>query len=447
MTPKIEGTIVDGYEPVRSLFEENFRRGREENAQLCVYVGKEKVVDLWGVRNPSSEEGKAYGPDKVQMIFSSTKSITAIAVACAVDKGWLSYDEKISKYWPEFGQNGKKNVTLAEVLRHEAGMAYLQRALTFEELSHDGIKANKVGKVLEEEKQHFPPEKLGSDRDYHACTRGVIMNEVFRRVHPKGSTIGEFLREEVCGPLGIGNAFVIGATKEEAEANWAKLTGLSTASVLFQAMMPAKLRPNAVELGLPAILRLMSVVKKMGAREDEPNARPPFVAVMEGAGKAPMTMVEKIDCPDGRQTQMPSNGGGASARGMARLAAAMASKGQLDGVRVMSEETWGKFHENFTPKKDVGLFGTVTLMSQGGVNKFDVHEDDSQLSMPAKKDRVGFVGWSGFGGSVFQWDIERKIGFGYAPTRLNWYDFCNVKAGELQAKVRECVDKIAEKAE
>jgi len=50
------------------------------------------------------------------------------------------------------------------VLRHEAGLAFFSRSLAVDELSKEGIKANKVGKVIEEEKQHFPPERLGSIR-------------------------------------------------------------------------------------------------------------------------------------------------------------------------------------------------------------------------------------------------------------------------------------------
>ena len=39
-----------------------------------------------------------------------------------VDKGLLDYESKISKYWPEFGRNGKENITLKQLLKHEAGL-------------------------------------------------------------------------------------------------------------------------------------------------------------------------------------------------------------------------------------------------------------------------------------------------------------------------------------
>ena len=34
----------------------------------------------------------------------------------------MKYTEKISTYWPEFGQNGKENITVADLMRHEAGL-------------------------------------------------------------------------------------------------------------------------------------------------------------------------------------------------------------------------------------------------------------------------------------------------------------------------------------
>jgi len=72
-----------------------FKFFREENAQLCIYVGNERVIDLWGVRDPTNKEAQSYGPDKLQTIFSSGKSLAAIAVACLVDQGVLDYNEKV----------------------------------------------------------------------------------------------------------------------------------------------------------------------------------------------------------------------------------------------------------------------------------------------------------------------------------------------------------------
>ena len=78
---KVEGSVSPGFETVKEMFEKNFRRGAEESAQLCVYVGEEKVVDLWcSVSDPN------YTGDTLTNVFSSTKSLTAIAMASLEDK-------------------------------------------------------------------------------------------------------------------------------------------------------------------------------------------------------------------------------------------------------------------------------------------------------------------------------------------------------------------------
>jgi len=59
------------------------------SAQLCVYVGEEKVVDLWG-----SIKDKEFTGDSITNVFSSTKSLAAIALASLVDRGLLKYSDK-----------------------------------------------------------------------------------------------------------------------------------------------------------------------------------------------------------------------------------------------------------------------------------------------------------------------------------------------------------------
>ena len=92
--------------------------GADINCQLCVYVKGEKVIDLWGSAPASYQPDPDYGPDTLQTIFSSTKSLTAICTACLVDRGLIDYDEKVAKYWPEFAQKGKEDIKICDVLRY-----------------------------------------------------------------------------------------------------------------------------------------------------------------------------------------------------------------------------------------------------------------------------------------------------------------------------------------
>ncbi len=112
----VEGHVSPGFEPVANVFTENFRLGREANAQCCVYVGEDKVVDLWGtsaeaenknydgdtlqvrdvivrLNNPSSRQGDLF----LQLVFSTTKTITSIAFASLLDRGLLNYDQTVGE--------------------------------------------------------------------------------------------------------------------------------------------------------------------------------------------------------------------------------------------------------------------------------------------------------------------------------------------------------------
>ena len=40
-----------------------------------------------------------------------------------VDQGRLNYSDPVSNYWPEFAQNGKGELKVADVLMHEGGMS------------------------------------------------------------------------------------------------------------------------------------------------------------------------------------------------------------------------------------------------------------------------------------------------------------------------------------
>ena len=98
---------------------------KEINAQLCIYVGEECVVDLWS----SVTDDPNFGPDSLVNVFSSGKSLESIAIAMLVDRGLIDYDDAISKHWPEFAKESKHSITLADLMRHESGLANFTQSI------------------------------------------------------------------------------------------------------------------------------------------------------------------------------------------------------------------------------------------------------------------------------------------------------------------------------
>ena len=100
----------------------------------------------------------------------------------------------MSKYWPEFGLNGKENIRIVDVLRHESGLAWFTTSIpSIRDAWKDNIKRNKIGKIIEDEPIHFPTyEYLDSQSEFHTVTRGLIVNEIVRRIDPKVRFLSSF---------------------------------------------------------------------------------------------------------------------------------------------------------------------------------------------------------------------------------------------------------------
>ena len=138
-----------------------------------------------------------------------------------------------------------------------------------------------------------------------------------------------------------------------------------------------------------------------------------------------------------RRAELPSGGANATAEGLATLAAFMANRGELLGQTLIKENSWMAMHDGITSS---GLMGNkvMTHFSQGGVNRF---QGDDFLSSGL---RDSWWGWQGYGGAVFQWQPELRVGFAYIPTRLEWTDMTNRKGGMLQQEVVNCVEKLSQ---
>ena len=243
-----QGAVAPGYQSVRELYEHNMRTLAERNTQLCVYVEEECVVDLWA----SVVDDTSFSGDSLANVFSSGKSLEAIAFAMLVDGGLLDYDARITDYWPEFGNNGKGDVTIADLMRHEAGLAAFDTAIDPTDLHPPQLQNNAVGKVVERQTQKYRTGP-GNQREYHGITRGLIANEVFRRVEPSGRTMGQFLREEISEPLG---ADVFIGLRDEELPRISEVATPGFGYQFFQSLIPRA-------MGRKVDLNLMQAVAKI----------------------------------------------------------------------------------------------------------------------------------------------------------------------------------------
>ena len=180
----VAGTVAAPFEELREVFARAVAAQGGGGAALAIVRDDELVVDLWG---------GGYATDTVQLVFSVSKAITAIAAAHAAEAGVLDLDEPLGEVWAEFRRPSTASVTARSVLSHRSGIASLDRRLSFEELI-----AGAADDAVARQEPYWEP---GTRHGYHAFTFGPLMDGVFRR--RLGVSVGEYLAEHIAGPLGL----------------------------------------------------------------------------------------------------------------------------------------------------------------------------------------------------------------------------------------------------
>jgi CubicO group peptidase (beta-lactamase class C family) len=184
---RVHGEVAAGFKEVREEFEHNFAERDEVGAACCAYVGGEKVVDLWGGLR-DRRTGAPWEQDTLVLVFSTTKGMSALAVALAHSRGLIDYDERVATYWPEFAHNGKGDVTVRQLLDHRAGLCAVDEPLNPRVLSD----LDRVAEILARQRPAWEP---GTRQGYHYLTLGLCENELIRRVDPFRRSLGRFLSE------------------------------------------------------------------------------------------------------------------------------------------------------------------------------------------------------------------------------------------------------------
>jgi CubicO group peptidase (beta-lactamase class C family) len=190
---RIDGSCVPGFERVRDAFERNFTERTEIGAGVAVWVEGDLVVNLWGGWADAASR-RPWRVNTLASIYSGSKGLTSTCIHLLADRGELDLQAPVARYWPEFGQAGKRDITVAMVLGHRSGVIGPRAPLHWTEAADwDRV----CGDIAAAEPWWEP----GTAQGYHVVTFGFILGEMVRRV--TGRTIGQYLRTEIAEPLGI----------------------------------------------------------------------------------------------------------------------------------------------------------------------------------------------------------------------------------------------------
>jgi CubicO group peptidase (beta-lactamase class C family) len=185
----VEGTVHPRFAGVREVFAEVVAGQTGTGAAVAVWHAGEWVVDLWGGYADAART-RPWRRDSVVMPYSTTKPFAALCALMLADRGRIELDEPLSTYWPEM----TAPTTMRQVLAHRSGHVVLDREAP-QEAFYDW---DLMCRLLTEQQPAWEP---GTEQGESALFYGHLVGEVVRRVD--GRTLGQFLRDEVCGPLGL----------------------------------------------------------------------------------------------------------------------------------------------------------------------------------------------------------------------------------------------------
>ncbi|WP_406120385.1 beta-lactamase family protein [Streptomyces canus] len=297
-----EGTVADGFEGAAEAFGEAIRSGTELGAALSVYLDGRCVVDLWGGR---SRPGVPWRRDTVVPLASATKGVVALAAQLLSERGLLDVEARVADYWPEFGCAGKDATRVRHVLEHTAGLLTFPRY--WEVINPDGRQLadhHLMTSHLAAAPPSWPP---GSRVQYTPLVFGYLAGELIRRVD--GRTVGQFIAEEACGPLGLD--LWIGLPACEAH----RVAGV-------QAEDPA-VHPRLTRLQERADQKARELVAK-GCELDPDSAPYAGLFLHPSAEESRTRLAALLNDPYLRSAEIPGCNGISDARSMARLYAALA---------------------------------------------------------------------------------------------------------------------------
>ena len=187
---------VSGLEPVAQAFKDNFENILEHGAQFCVFQKGELLVDLkggWADR----QKTQAVKKDTLFSVFSSGKAMAALVIAHLADQDRLGYNQLVSTIWPEFAAKAKGELSVAQVMSHQAGLSGISNP---DWTGADWYDWEKTCAELAGQDPLFPP---GSASGYHPVTYGFLAGEIARRTDKDMRSLGRILREDLCAPNDI----------------------------------------------------------------------------------------------------------------------------------------------------------------------------------------------------------------------------------------------------
>ncbi len=186
---EIKGNCQERFLEVKELFGSLHKSGREVGSSFSVYQDGKPIIDIWGGYS-DKDQTKQWNRDTLATVWSTTKGVAAITIAHAFENKLIEYERKVSEYWPEFGCNGKEDITVGMLLSHQAGICG-SKTDNVEDYYSQSVMAKELASM-------HPIWEPGTASGYHSMTYGWLVSELIIRV--TGKTLGNYFKENIGDP-------------------------------------------------------------------------------------------------------------------------------------------------------------------------------------------------------------------------------------------------------
>ena len=364
----IQGNCDPAFRPVYDALAANFEERDEVGAACSITLDGQVVVDLWGGWADSGRS-RAWTHDTMVNAFSVGKPVIALMLLQLVERGRVELDAPVVRWWPEL-QAGQGGATVRDVLCHRAGVPAIREPLADDALWN----WHAMCRAIAATEPWWTP---GTRHIYHSNTYGHLVGEVARRID--GRLPGTWLREEIAGPLGADLAW--GLTRAEQRR---------CADVVWE----------------------IDVVRGIDWYFGRAETDEQRMIALGYANPPGYSGIGVVNSAAWRAAQVPSTNLHATARGVARLYAALAAGGAVDGVTLLDRDL---------------LTEATSAQSEGWCPVLEREVSFGLGFQPTRPERrfgpnPGSFGHFGTGGALGFADPQAGVGFGYVmnAVRPRW---------------------------
>jgi CubicO group peptidase (beta-lactamase class C family) len=348
-----------------SLFDENFSHLGDLGAAISVWQNGKSVLELQGGFRDAKRE-MPWTADTIVLLWSATKGLGSACVLHVLQERAIELTRRVAEFWPEFAPAGKGEITLAQLLSHQAGLCALDASV-------DVLDYPAVIAALEKQAPLWPP---GTAHGYHARTFGFLLNELVRRL--AGITLSEYWRTTFADVLDLDIWIGLPDSEQKRVAT----------------IYPAKAG---------------GAVSPAGFYRD--LATPGTIARKAFTSPRGLHSVSGMNSKENRALPFVSFGGIGSATSLAKFYAMLANGGLLDGHRFFTPATIAKMTTTLVSGRD-RVFQIPTAFSAGFMK--DPPGAGRRLFGPSP---LAF-GHPGAGGSHAFADPEHGISFAYVMNQM-----------------------------